>query len=127
MGVGGFNELLSLSLNIPIENQSSAITRWYDLSTNYVFADEETREGLASHTSILKKIEEKNLINSVLACSKFSFKMDKPVLINTGVPHNVDMRESRVKRTILSLHLRDLTTNKILGWEDRYRVLEITF
>jgi hypothetical protein len=126
MSVDGTNVPLSLSLNIPVENQSAAITRWYDLTTNYVFANEETREGLVSNTSILK-IEEKNLINSVLACSKFSFKMNKPVLINTGIPHNVDMQGATVNRTILSLHLRDIETNNILGWEDRHRVLEITF
>lgn len=127
MASDGTNVPLSLSLNIPIENQSEATTYWYDLSKNSVFANEETREGLISTDSIFRKVVEHQLIDSALECVKFSLRMSKPVLINTGIPHNVDMRYSRVKRTILSLHLRDLTTNKMLGWEDRHRVLEIRF
>lgn len=119
--------MLTLSLNIPLENQQAATTRWYDFSNNPMFKDEETREGVKTTESLFSKLLERRLLGPVLWCSTFSFKMNGPVMINTGIPHNVDMRLAKNPRSILSVHLRDLETNEVLGWEDRYRVLKITF
>lgn len=127
MSPEGTNDLCTLSLNIPLENQQSATTRWYDFSNCNYFKNHETREGVKDSDSIFSNVIANRMFALLLSCQVFSFKMSKPVAINTGIPHNVDTGLANHQRSIVSLHLKDLNTNKILSWDDRHRLLNITF
>jgi hypothetical protein len=109
------------SLNIPLENASSAITRWYNFSTHPELKDENTKFGLIDHkkfTSPTAKHRDKFLKYCIA-----DYTMNSPVIINTSVPHNTDARSIVGDRTILSLWFINRMTNELVTW-DQAKFLE---
>lgn len=112
----------SLSLNLALENETSAITRWYDFSSHPTFSNHVFEYNKQDPNSPFKKIYDNN-INEFLKYCVGSTVMSNNIMINTSVPHNVDTRNSTVPRYILSMRFLDLETNEILSWQQRHKIL----
>lgn len=116
--------VLSLSFNIPLENESGAITRWYDFTNSNEFSNENFVYSYQNTSSPLRQISKDNITNLLGYCIDHTV-MTSPLLIRTDIPHNVDTRFFNNDRYIISLRILDRNTNQILDWENRQKILDI--
>ncbi len=111
------------SLNIPLENSSGAVTRWYDFSTNPELKDEDTRISILNYEKFQSPTSTHPKVNEFLKYCVAEYTMNSPVVINTTIPHNVDARELIGDRSILSLWFAQIGTRKLVTW-DQSKFLE---
>jgi hypothetical protein len=112
------------SLNIPLENTTSAITRWYDFSNNPTLKNEDTKFPRINHKKFTSPTptHAENFLKYCVA----EYTMNKPVIINTSITHNVDARTLDGSRTILSLWFIHVRTEELVTWEQSSFLENIT-
>lgn len=102
----------SLSLNIPLLNPSSAVTSWYDFSSNDTLASAPSTFSTILPNSPFYEFKK----GEMLPYKIFDFKMSKPVLFNNSIHHNVESVEN-VDRIIMSI-LFVKSNGQAVKWED---------
>jgi hypothetical protein len=102
----------SLSLNIPLLNPTSAVTSWYDFSSNDMLASASSTFSTILPNSPFYEFKK----GEMLPYKVFDFKMSKPVIFNNSIHHNVESVEN-VDRIILSI-LFVKFNGQAVKWED---------
>jgi hypothetical protein len=109
------------SLNIPLENSSGAVTRWYNFNDHPTLRSEETRLPILDCKK-LQSFAPSDATNFLKYCVA-EYTMTSPVIINTAIPHNVDSRHLTGNRAILSIWFEQTSTQKLATW-DQSKFLE---
>lgn len=115
-------EINDLKLNIPILNGDQMITRWYDLSglpydrIDWEFNRSNLCEADRWFLGNAEMLTNHHCVGSIL--------LDAPHLFNSGIPHNVDGRHSKVTRSILGLTLANIQEARLLKWNERQIVID---
>lgn len=116
------NRNLELRLNIPLQNSTSMINRWYDIgSTPYKTVDWDY------HPNFLTEGDLWFLENHQLMVDRYcigTLILDSPVFFRSSIPHNVDGRQSAVDRKILSIVFSNSVKDRIADWCERGEILE---
>lgn len=115
---------LELSLNLPLENEGYAVTRWYNFSNHPTLVDDMFVYGKQPVDSPLRAITQNTLQEYLSYCVESTI-MSSPMIIRTSVPHNVDTRFFNKERYIISLRIKDIDTNEFVSWDNKDRLLSI--
>ena len=116
------NRPLQLRLNIPIENSTSMVNRWYDISnTPYSVIDWDYQPKAMTEGDKWFLTNSEKMVNEYCLDSLI---LEGPTFFKSSVPHNVDGRYSSVRRRILSILFSNSTLNRIADWDERKTILE---
>lgn len=113
---------LELRLNIPLENSTSMINRWYDIGcTPYRTVDWDYQP------NFLTDGDRWFLENQQLMVDRHcigTLVLEDPVFFHSSIPHNVDGRHSAVDRKIVSIVFSNSVKDRIADWCERGEILE---
>jgi len=113
---------LELRLNIPLENSTEMVNRWYDIS--------KTPYPIIYWDYTPKKLTDGDrwfLENKDTMIDKFcldTLVLTTPTFFKSSVPHNVDGSESFVRRRILSIVFSNSKLDRIADWCERHVILD---
>jgi hypothetical protein len=110
-------EIIDLGMNIPIENGTSMVTRWY----NFDSVDNSDFLWTYGMNDVFKTMSYEEKLTRQID----SMLLDGPYLFYSGEPHNVDGTSSTVNRSILSIRWWDEVENRLVRWADRQRLIDI--
>jgi hypothetical protein len=112
------------SLNIPLENSSGAVTRWYNFDNHPTLNSEATRFSILDSKKF-QSFTPSDATNFLKYCVA-EYIMNSPVAINTAIPHNVDFRSLLGNRSILSIWFVQSGTHNLATWEQAKFLKNIT-